>query len=111
MSERICMALDLKDDSKAISTYEKYHKEVWPEVVESIKDAGIEDMQIYRTGNRLFMIMEVSDSFDPELKAKMDSENEKVQEWEQLMSTMQQKLPWASEEEKWVQMDKIYQLI
>jgi L-rhamnose mutarotase len=35
-------------------------------------DADIMDMQIYRTGNRLFMIMEVGEQFDPMKKAMMD---------------------------------------
>ena len=111
-TQRICLALDLKDDPELIAKYEEYHApgNAWPEITKSIKDAGIVDMQIYRTGNRLFMIMEVDETFDPSKKAAMDAENPKVQEWEKLMLTFQERIPWAKEGEKWVAMDKIFQL-
>ncbi|MDQ6764466.1 MAG: L-rhamnose mutarotase, partial [Bacteroidota bacterium] len=93
--KRFCLALDLKDNTGLIKEYEDYHTKVWPEIKKSITDAGILDMEIYRTGNRLFMIMETSDDFNFETKAAMDAGNEKVQEWEKLMWKFQQPLPWA----------------
>ena len=83
--KRYCLALDLKDDPKLIAEYENYHKSVWPEIIKSITDSGIENMEIYGIVNRLFMIMEVSDSFSFEQKSKDDASNAKVQEWEKLM--------------------------
>jgi L-rhamnose mutarotase len=56
------------------------------------------------------MIMETDDSFSFERKAAMDTGNPKVQEWEQLMWKFQQPLPWAKEGEKWILMDKIFDL-
>ena len=111
-TKRDCFSLDLKDDPELIATYIEHHSKenVWPEINKSIKDAGIIDMQIYLTGNRLFMIMEVDGTFDPAKKATMDSVNPKVREWEELMWKFQQALPWAKEGEKWVGMEKIFQL-
>lgn len=108
--KRYCLALDLKDDPALIAEYEAYHRAVWPEIIRSINDAGIETLDIYRTGNRLFMIMEVNENFSFEAKAKADLENPKVQEWETLMWTYQQALPFAQPGEKWVLMDKIFAL-
>lgn len=108
--KRYCLTLDLKNDTKLIAEYEQYHAAVWPEIIRSIRDAGILDMQIYRQGNRLFMIMETDDSFSFERKQKMDAENNKVQEWERLMWKYQQALPGAAEGEKWMLMNKIFQL-
>ncbi|MBC8054813.1 MAG: L-rhamnose mutarotase [Sphingobacteriaceae bacterium] len=110
--KRYCLALDLVDDEALITEYEKYHApgNAWPEITASIKDSGITDMQIYRTGNRLFMIMETDDSFSFERKAAMDASNPKVQEWEQLMWKFQSSIPWAKEGEKWVMTDKIFEL-
>jgi len=110
--KRYCLALDLIDDPKLIEEYEQWHKteSIWPEIKSSISSAGITDMQIYRTGNRLFMIMETTDDFSGEKKAAMDAANPKVQEWEKLMWKFQQPLPWAKEGEKWILMDKIFQL-
>ncbi|MCB0628841.1 MAG: L-rhamnose mutarotase [Saprospiraceae bacterium] len=109
---RYCLALDLKDDPELIERYKAFHAPggVWPEIKKSILDSSIKDMEIYLTGNRMFMIMEVSEDFDFRRKAAMDAANPKVQEWEELMWTFQQALPWAAEGEKWVMMDKIFAL-
>ena len=110
--KRFCLALDLKDDEKLIAEYEHWHKREngWPEIRKSILDAHITDMEIYRTGNRLFMILEVSGEYSNELKANMDAANPKVQEWEKLMWKFQHPLPWAKDGEKWVLMNQIFKL-
>lgn len=110
MSQRHCFALDLKDDPRLVAEYERYHEKIWPEIAESIRSAGIVDMEIYRTGNRLFMIMEVDDSFSFGAKSRADASNPRVQEWETLMSTFQQALPWAQPGQKWVPMSRIFAL-
>ena len=105
-----CLALDLKNDEKLIAEYEAYHRAVWPEILDSITSSGIESMKIYRTGNRLFMIINASDNFSFEEKGKADASNPKVQDWETLMDTFQQRLPWATNGEKWVLMEEIFSL-
>lgn len=107
---RHCFALDLIDDKELISAYKTYHKKVWPEIIESIKNAGIQNLDIYLVGNRMFMIMEVDDTFSFELKSQMDLENPSVQEWENLMWKYQQALPTAKPGEKWLLMEKVYAL-
>ena len=110
---RHCFALELVDDPALIAEYEHWHKSEnsWPEIKKSILDAGITQMEIYRIGNRLFMIMETDDSYDSERKNNMDKLNPKVQEWESLMWKFQQPLPWTKEGEKWIKMDNIFKLI
>ena len=107
---RYCLAVDLKDDPQLIAEYEQYHRQVWPEILASIHDSGIESMEIYRTGNRLFMIMETNANFSFDQKSKADAGNPKVQEWETLMWKYQQALPWAKKGEKWILMEKIFHL-
>lgn len=104
-----CLALDLKDDEALIAKYDEYHRNVWPEVLKSLKDSGIEHMDIYRIANRLVMIIEVSDSFSFERKAKMDADNIKVQEWEVLMWNYQQALPMAKPGQKWLPMENVFE--
>jgi L-rhamnose mutarotase len=110
MSKRYCLALQLKNNPDLIRQYEEHHKKVWPEIIASIKDSGIEQMEIYRLGTRLFMIMEVNDDFSFERKAAMDQNNNKVQKWEELMWKYQQPLEGAAEGEKWMLVDKIFDL-
>ena len=104
------LALDLKNDAELIATYKEYHKDVWPEIKESIKSSGIEELEIYHVGTRLFMIMSVNNEFSFEKKAAMDAANPKVQAWEELMWKYQEALPFAAHGEKWMLMDRIFKL-
>jgi L-rhamnose mutarotase len=108
--KRYCLALDLKDDEVLIKEYEAYHQKVWPGILQSIKEAGIEQMEIYRVNNRLFMIMETNDRFNFEKKGEADAANKMVQEWEALMWKYQQAIPGSKPGEKWVMMEKIFDL-
>ena len=107
---KYCFALDLKNDEKLILEYEQKHKIVWPEIIDSIKGSGITGLEIYRVANRLFMIMETDESFSFEKKNAKDAANEKVQKWEKLMWKYQQALPNAKAGEKWILMNKIFDL-
>jgi L-rhamnose mutarotase len=108
--KRYCLTLDLINDPDLIREYERYHQQVWPEITASILEAGIVQMEIYRFSNRLFMIMEVKDTFSFEKKASQDAANDRVQEWEILMWKYQQALPGAQPGQKWMLMDKIFEL-
>ena len=109
-STRSCFACDLIDDPDLIAQYEAHHKEVWPEIKQSIVDSGILEMEIYRCGNRLFMITEETEGFDPEVRKQMDLANPKVQKWENLMRNYQQAIPFAEKGEKWIPMKQIFKL-
>jgi L-rhamnose mutarotase len=106
--KKYCLACDLKDDDRLINAYDQYHREVWPEVRESLRQSGIQVMEIYRTGNRLFMIIHVAEDFSFEKKAAMDLANPIVQKWESLMSEFQQQITWAPDNIKWVLMEKVF---
>ena len=108
--KRYCFALDLKPDPELAAEYERYHQQVWPGILQSIRDAGIEHLEIYRIDYRLFMVMEVNERFSFENKKAMDDGNALVQEWEALMWKYQQALPSAAEGEKWQLMKKIFEL-
>ena len=110
MNRRYCLALDLKDDPQLIAEYKRYHQKIWPEITESIRQSGIEDLEIYLIGTRLFMILEVNGKFSFEAKGDADRNNPKVQEWEQLMWRFQKPLPQAKPGEKWLLMERIFKL-
>lgn len=109
---RLYFALDLKDDPALIAEYERWHapEQIWPEIVASIRNAGIRELEIFRTGNRLVLAMDVPDDFDGAAKAATDAANPRVQAWEALMDTFQQRLPWAAPGQKWVPMKRIFAL-
>lgn len=110
LMKRYCFALDLVDNALLIEEYENWHRNSWPEIKKSITESGITHMEIYRTGSRLFMIMDTDSTFSLQRKVEMDASNQRVQEWEELMSKFQKPLPWAKEGEKWILMNKIYEL-
>jgi L-rhamnose mutarotase len=110
MTRRFCLTLDLKNDPALIAEYKRHHEKVWPEIIQSIRDSGILDMEIYLLGTRMFMIIEVDESFSFEAKSGADRLNPKVQQWENLMWKFQQPLPQAAPGEKWMLMEKIFKL-
>lgn len=110
MTRRYCLTLDLKNDPALIAEYKRYHKKIWPEIMQSILSAGIEDMEIYLLGARMFMIMEVNENFSFEAKARADLADPKVRKWEELMWKFQQPLPESKPGEKWLLMERIFAL-
>src|SRR5258708_15201742 len=107
MNRRYCLTLDLKRDAALIAQYKRFHEKIWPEITKSIRDVGVEDMEIYVRGTRMFMIMEVNESFSFEKKAKSDQENPKVREWEALMGEVQQPLDDAAPGEQSHRMERL----
>jgi L-rhamnose mutarotase len=107
---RYCLTLDLKNNESAIAEYKRYHIKVWHEVKKSLLDAGVVVMEIYLLGTRMFMIMDVDDTFSLSAKAAADAVNVKVQEWETTMHKFQQQLPEARHDQWWMVMDKIFSL-
>jgi len=104
---RRCFALDLVDDRELIEEYERFHAAGtgWPAVIEHIRARGFEAMEIWRTGDRLFMIAEVADDFPRDVPVPPENDR-----WEELMWRFQRPLPHAAEGEKWVPMSRIFSL-
>lgn len=108
---RYCLTLDLKDDPILIEKYKEYHApgNFWPEINQNIRKAGVVDMEIYLVGNRMFMIMEVDDTFSFERMEEINQDPKSV-EWEDLMWGFQQAVPGAKPGEKWVLMERVFKL-
>ncbi len=107
---RLCFALDLKDDPTSIAAYEEHHSvgEVWAEVIEDIRAKGYREMQIWRTGDRLFMVAEVTDDFPK--GSRSDATREICDRWQRTMDKYQRRLPFAPEHIKWMPMHCIFDL-
>ena len=111
MTRRV-LILDLKDDPELIAEYEAHHRPgAVPEAItRSIRASGIEEMEIHRCGNRLVMVMETADRFDPGAKAAADTADPAVIAWEELMDRYQRRIPWAPRDTKWVEAERIFAL-
>jgi L-rhamnose mutarotase len=107
-----CLALDLHDDPDLIAEYRRYHQPdtIWTEVVTHLRDGGVLSEEIYLLGTRMVMILRTTDEFSFEAKAASDRANPKMQAWEDLMWKFQKPTPPARPGEKWVLMEKIFEL-
>lgn len=109
-SQRFCLALDLDDDVALIAEYEQLHRRIWPEIAGHLRDHGVLDMQIWRLGTRLFMVMDTGPEFSTEAMDQASAANPKVQEWEALMWRFQKPTPWTAPGNKWQPMTQIFSL-
>lgn len=108
---RYALALDLVDDPQRIADYEKAHERIWPEVRDHLRAQGVLGMEIYRLGTRLFMVMEVDPAvYSAQAMAEASLTNPDIRRWEALMWTYQAPTPWTPPGEKWVFMDRIFDL-
>jgi L-rhamnose mutarotase len=111
---RLYFALDLKDDAALIAEYERWHSpgKIWPEVVEALKTAGVRELEIFRCGNRLVMVVEgPGGGGEGEIRAEpVEVSLPRNEAWEELMWKFQQRLPFAAEGEKWVRMKSVFSL-
>lgn len=107
-----CLALDLKDEPALIAEYKRWHQRgvIWPEVIDKIKDGGVISEEIFLLGTRLVMVLKTTDEFDLDAKSAALRADAKMQEWEALMWKYQEPVPEARPGEKWVLMEKIFEV-
>jgi len=108
--QRFCLTLDLREDPDLIAEYLHWHEQanIWPEIPAGIKAVGIQNMEIYRLGTRLFMIIEAGPGFDFARDMERLSSLPRQQEWEAFVSRFQRALPGGNPTEKWKMMEKIF---
>ncbi len=112
MTQRFCLTLDLKDDPDLIREYIHWHKpeNIWPEIPSGIKEVGIQSMEIYRLGTRLFMIIEAGPQFNFDRDMARLATLPLQQEWEAFVSKFQKSTPGETSSEKWKLMEKMFEL-
>lgn len=87
---RICDARELVDEPGQIAKYKELHAigMAWPEITQSMIDAGMIDLEIYLAGNRTFEITEVPADADIEkMWARIDN-GPRSAEWGALMGPL-----------------------
>ena len=63
--------------------YKKRHDEIWPEMVELLRSAGIKNYTIWNTGDMLFGYYECEKGI--EYAARVQNESEVVRRWDEYM--------------------------
>jgi L-rhamnose mutarotase len=108
---RYVLTIDLRDDPAAIAAYREHHRRVWPEVVQSLRRAGVEQLDIHLLGRRLVMIVELPDGADlTRVFAAHVASSPRVAEWEGLMKSLQQPAAGAPAGEWWAMMEPVFRL-
>lgn len=105
--KRYCQTLTLVDDEEMIKRYVEAHAHVWPEIIAGQREVGILDMQIYRRGRSLFMIMDTVDEFDFVRDMTRLASLPRQTEWEAYVSQFQGCAANATSQEKWQLMERI----
>lgn len=110
--KRYCKTLLLENNPDLIEAYKNVHSpgNTWPEIAQGMKEVGILDMEIYIHENRLFMIMDTMADFDHDRAMKELAGKPRQSEWEAFVSRFQVTSKEASANEKWVLMERIYEL-
>ena len=103
-----CQNLTLVDDDQMIARYVEAHAHVWPEVIVGQREVGILDMQIYRRGRALFMIIDTVDDFDFERDMARLATLPRQAEWEAYVARFQGCAADARSDEKWQRMERIF---
>ena len=79
--ERYAWTATVKDGMQ--EEYERRHREIWPEMKEVLKEAGILNYSIFLSGNRLFGYYECAHGV--EHAAKVQRESPVVARWNEYM--------------------------
>jgi L-rhamnose mutarotase len=108
---RHVMTVDLKDDPRGIAAYRRHHRNIWPEVRDSLRRVGVLRMDIYQLGRRLVMVMDTKEGLDLKRSfAAHAASHPRCAEWEELMKTFQQAPPGAPRGRLWTPMQSIFHL-
>jgi L-rhamnose mutarotase len=101
----------LRDDPAAIAAYREHHQRVWPEVIESLRRSGVQQMDIHLLGRTAVMIVEVAGGADVRrVFAAHQASSARVAEWEALMKSLQEPSPDAAQGEWWARMEPVFRL-
>lgn len=104
--QRIGRVLRLRNGAEA--EYERYHADVWPEVLEAIRKSGIKNYTIFRHGRWLFSYFELQDNVSLTEAGRIISSHDVCRKWEGLMHALQEPLPESGKEDWWVPMKETF---
>jgi L-rhamnose mutarotase len=104
------LTLNLQDDPDKIAAYRKFHQAVWPEVTARLRACGVQRMQIFLRGRRMFMYLMTDDRFDPSHDFARINDDPTSARWNALMADLQERAPEASPDEWWAVLEQVFDL-
>ena len=104
------LTLNLQDDAAKIAEYRRAHQAVWPEVTDRLRACGVQQMQIFLKGTRLFMYLVTDDAFEPARDFARINEDPASARWNALMADLQARAPEADAGEWWAAMELVFDL-
>lgn len=108
---RHVLTIELRDAPGVVASYREYHAQAWPEVVASLKSAGVRGLDIYLLDRRLVMILDLEEGQTmAEVFNRHNGSGARVAEWEKLMKSLQQRAPGARDGEWWAEMEQVFEL-
>jgi len=105
--KRFGMVIKLKPSSE--EAYRKYHADVWPEVLDKIRDCNIANYSIFLKDGYLFGYFEYLGSDIKSDWARMAAHT-RTQEWWAVMEPLQDPLETRKEGEWWAEMEEVFHL-
>jgi L-rhamnose mutarotase len=89
VTQRSAFVLDVRPE--CVEEYVRTHQEVWPEMLEAIRNAGVRNYTIFRHGNQMFGYFEADDL---EAAARYLAEQEVSARWQDAMAELlEQRVP------------------
>lgn len=108
---RYVLTVKLKDEPGIVESYSRHHREIWPEVQASLRQAGVEEMDIYLLGRSLVMVVDMREGVDYRTAfTSHASSSPRVAEWERLMKSLQEPSAEARAGEWWAAMEPVFHL-
>jgi L-rhamnose mutarotase len=104
------LTLMLQDDADKIAEYRRFHQAVWPQVTARLRACGVQQMQIFLRGTRLFMYLLTDDEFDLRRDFARINDDPTSARWNALMAELQARAPEANQDEWWAPMDLVFDM-
>jgi len=109
-TKRFCQFLKLNPDTLEQYIYWHKNENIWKEIPEGIRRAGILDMEIYVQDIYAIMILETPINFDWDESFGKLATFERQAEWEEFVAQFQQAGGGKRSDEKWQLMERIFSL-
>ncbi|TGX81180.1 L-rhamnose mutarotase [Palleniella muris] len=110
--KRYVQTMELKDNEELIHRYCEAHDEqhVRPEVLAGMREVGILEMELYRLGTQVVMIVDAPEDFDWDTAMAKLAQLPGQSDWEAYVAQFQQCNPTDTSDQKWKMMERIFRI-